>query len=130
LVYSKKIDTEKDKKLVLDFITNYKSGNYKVVFSAEDAFKNPIETTANFHLIQSEDKFNPSSLFAIEQLNADAKKDGFVLLKLTSVFPELYINATGNYHSNPYFEKTFHLENNEIIIKIPLKQEFENELLP
>ena len=125
LVYSKKIDTEKDKKLILDFITNYKSGNYKVVFSAEDAFKNPIETTTNFQLIQSKDKLNPSKLFAVEQINNDAKKDGFVLLKLTSVIPELYINTTGNYQSYLYFENIFHLQNNEIIIKIPLKKEFE-----
>ncbi|TDD75868.1 alpha-2-macroglobulin family protein [Flavobacterium caseinilyticum] len=128
LVYSKKIDTEKDKKLVLNFISNYKSGNYKVVFSAKDAFENPIETSSNFQLIQSKDKIDPSKLFVAEQINTDAKKDGFVLVKLASVIPELYINTTGNYQSSLYFENTFHLQNNEIIIKIPLKKEFEKSI--
>lgn len=128
LVFSKKIDTEKDKKLVLDFISNYKSGNYKLVFSAKDTFDNPIETSSNFELIQSKDKFNPSKLFTAEQINADAKKDGFALIKLTSIIPELYITATGNYQNHTYFENTFHLQNNETIVKIPLKNEFEKRI--
>lgn len=128
LVFSKKIDTEKDKKLALDFISNYKSGNYKVVFSAKDAFENPIETISNFQLVQSKDKIDSSKLFVAEQINTDAKKDGFVLVKLTSVIPELHINITGNYQSSLYFENTFHLQNNESIIKIPLKKEFEKSM--
>ncbi|MBG6187972.1 MG2 domain-containing protein [Flavobacterium sp. CAN_S2] len=128
LVFSKKIDTEKDKKLALDFISNYKSGNYKVVFSAKDAFENPIETISNFQLVQSKDKIDSSKLFVAEQINTDAKKDGFVLVKLTSVIPELHINITGNYQSSLYFENTFHLQNNETIIKIPLKKEFEKSI--
>lgn len=128
LVYSKKIDTEKNKKIVLDFISDYKSGNYKVIFSAKDTFDNPIETSSNFQLIQSKDKLNPSKLFTAEQINDDAKKDGFVLVKLTTVIPELYITAIGNYQSYHYFENTFNLQNNEIIIKIPLKKEFEKRM--
>ena len=128
LVFSKKIDTEKDKKLVLDFISNYKSGNYKVVFSAKDAFENPIETSTNFQLIQSKDKIDSSKLFTAKQINADAKKDGFVLVQLTSIIPELYINTTGNYQSFLYFENTFQLQNNQIIVKIPLKKEFEKSM--
>ena len=128
LVFSKKIDTEKDKKLALDFISNYKSGNYKLVFSAKDAFENPIETISNFKLIQSKDKIDSSKLFVAKQINIDAKKDGFVLVKLTSVIPELYINTTGNYQSSLYFENTFHLQKNETIIKIPLKREFEKSM--
>jgi TonB-dependent SusC/RagA subfamily outer membrane receptor len=128
LVFSKKIDTEKDKKLALDFISNFKSGNYKVVFSAKDAFENPIETISNFQLLQSKDKIDSSKLFVAEQINTDAKKDGFVLVKLTSVIPELYINTTGNYQSFLYFENTFHLQNNETIVKIPLKKEFEKSM--
>ncbi|TDE00180.1 MG2 domain-containing protein [Flavobacterium sandaracinum] len=128
LVFSKKIDTEKDKKVALDFISNYKSGNYKVVFSAIDTFENPIETSTNFQLIQSKDKIDSSKLFTAKQINADAKKDGFVLVQLTSIIPELYINTTGNYQSFLYFENTFHLQNNETIIKIPLKKEFEKSM--
>ena len=48
LCISKKIDTEKDKKIALDFISNYKSGNYKIVFSAKDTFNNPIESVSDF----------------------------------------------------------------------------------
>jgi len=128
LVYSKKVDTEKDKKIALDFISNYKSGNYKIVFSAKDSFDNLIENTTKFQIKQSKDKFNPSALFSAVQINEDAKKDGFVLLKLTSVVPELYISTIGNYDSKVFFEKIIHLENHQTTIKIPLKKEFYNIL--
>ncbi|MFB9077433.1 alpha-2-macroglobulin [Flavobacterium procerum] len=128
LVYSQKVNTEKDKKLVLDFISNYKSGNYKVVFSANDSFGNLIEEKTNFELTQSKDKFTTSKLFTAQQINEDPKKDGFVEIKLTSSISELYINTLGNYKNGVFFEETNHLQNNETVVKIPLKPEFEKIL--
>ncbi|MBP4139346.1 alpha-2-macroglobulin family protein [Flavobacterium geliluteum] len=128
LVYSKKINTEKDKKIVLDFIEKYKSGNYKVIFSAKDSFDNLIESSTEFQILQSKDKFNTSTLFTIKQVNENPKKDGFVALKVTSVIPELYISATGNYNNKVFFETNIHLENNESIVKIQLNKEFEKYL--
>ncbi|MDA6068727.1 MG2 domain-containing protein [Flavobacterium sp. AC] len=128
LLFSKKIDTEKDKKIALDFISNYKSGNYKIVFSAKDTFNTPIESVSTFEIKQSKDKFNPSKLFTAEQINSNPKKDGFVEVKLSSVIPDLYIITNGNYGNQTYFENTYHLQNNEVTIKIPLKNEFENSM--
>ncbi|KQW97605.1 alpha-2-macroglobulin [Flavobacterium sp. Root420] len=128
LLFSKKIDTEKDKKIALDFISNYKSGNYKIVFSAKDTFNNAIESVSTFEIKQSKDKFNPGKLFTAEQINSNPKKDGFVEVKLSSIIPDLYITANGNYGNQTYFENTYHLQNNEVTIKIPLKKEFENSI--
>lgn len=128
LLFSKKIDTEKDKKIALDFISNYKSGNYKIVFSAKDTFNNPIESVSTFEIKQSKDKFNPGKLFTAEQINSDPKKDGFVEVKLSSVVPDLYITTNGNYDNQTYFENTYHLQNNEVTIKVPLKNEFEKSV--
>jgi len=128
LLFTKKIDTQKDKKIALDFISNYKSGNYKIVFSAKDTFNNPIESISEFEIKQSKDKFNPSKLFTAEQINSDPKKDGFIEVKLSSVIPDIYINTNGNYHAQTYFESTSHLQNNEVTIKIPLKTEFEKSV--
>ena len=128
LVYSKKINTEKDKKIALDFISDYKSGYYKIVFSATDSFDNTIETISNFTLNQSKDKYNPSKLFTAEQVNSDPKKDGFVLVKLVSVIPELFILTTGNYQNQLFLEQTSHLENNQVVVKIPLNKEFQNNV--
>jgi TonB-dependent SusC/RagA subfamily outer membrane receptor len=128
LLYSQKVDTEKDKKIALDFISNYKSGNYKIVFSAKDSFGNAIESSTDFQITQSKDKFDTSTLFTIKQINQDPGKDGFVVLKITSVIPDLYFSITGNYDSKVFFEKMEHLENNETTIKIPLKKEFEHYL--
>jgi TonB-dependent SusC/RagA subfamily outer membrane receptor len=128
LVFSKNIDTEINKKIDLDFISDFKSGGYKIVFAAKDSFNNPIETTTNFELTQSADKFNPSKLFTAQQINEDPKKDGFVQIKIKSVIPELYIVTSGYYDNQIFFEETNHLLNNETILKIPLKSEFEKIL--
>lgn len=128
LVFSKEIDTKNDKKLVLDFISNYKAGNYKVVFSARDIFGNFIETTSNFKLIQSKEVLDPSKIFTTTQLNFDAKKDGFVLLKINSILPELYVNVTGNYQDALYYDNTIQIKNNETIVKIPLNKEFDTKV--
>ncbi len=128
LVFSKKVDTEKDKKVALDFISNYQSGNYKVVFSAKDSFDNAIEAVSNFQINQNKDKFNSSKLFTAELINDDPKKDGFAIIKLTSVIPDLYISANANYLRQSFFEETVHLQNNQVMVKIPLKKEFENSI--
>ncbi|WP_291150397.1 alpha-2-macroglobulin family protein [Flavobacterium sp. UBA7680] len=128
LVFSKKVDTQKDKKIVLDFISNYKSGTYKMVFSAKDSFNNPIETSSIFQIKQSAEKFYAGSLLTVKKVNDDPRKDGFVLVKVTSPIPDLYIVVSGNYQSGNFFEDIFHLENNETVIKIPLKDEFENQI--
>ena len=128
LLFSKKVDTEKDKKIVLDFISDYKSGIYKIVFSAKDTFNNPIESVSTFEIKQSKDEFNPSKLFTAEQINTDPKKDGFVAIKLSSVIPDLYITTNGNYGNQTYFENTCHLQNHEVTIKVPLKKEFEKSV--
>lgn len=128
VVFTKKIDTSIDKKLVLDFISNYKSGNYKIVFSTKDSFENPIETTADFKLTQSKDLLDTSQLFTIEQVNEDAKKDGFALLKISSTIPELYITITGNYKNDVFYEENIQLKNYQALVKIPLQKEFEKTM--
>jgi len=129
LVFSKKIDTETDKKLVLDFISNYQSGKYKIVFSANDVFGNPIESAKDFQIIQSNDKFNPSQLLTIKQVNTNALKDGFALIKITSAIPELYLSITGNYKRKLFFDENHLLQNGELLVQIPIKKEFENSII-
>jgi len=126
LLFSKDIDTQKDKILALDFISNYKSGNYKIVFSATDSFGNLIEKTSDFKLFQSKDKFDTSRLFSVTQTNLDATKDGFVSIKITSVIPELHIIAAANYENRIFSEEVYSLQNHEVLIKIPVKKEFQN----
>lgn len=124
LVYTKAVNTDKDKIIPLDFIADYKSGNYKVVFTAKDKFDNPIETIKNFEIIQSKDPLNPSQLITLKQLNNDPKKDGFVLVELKSAVPELFITTTGNYEYRVFFEQNTIVKNNQAIVKIPLNPLF------
>jgi TonB-dependent SusC/RagA subfamily outer membrane receptor len=128
LLYTKSVNTENNKTIPLDFISNYKSGNYKIVFSAKDKFNNPIADTTNFQIKQSKDLVNPSQLFTVEQVNTDAKKDGFALIKISSALAELYITTSGNYENQVFFEENTRLKNKQAFVKIPLQNEFKNEV--
>lgn len=125
IVFTKKVDTEKDKKLALDFISNYQSGNYKAVFSAKDSYDNPIETTSIFKIIQSKNKLNPNVLFTVEQINKDPKKDGFVSIQVRSIIDTLYIHTSGNYKNTTFYEKNTVLENHQATLTIPLQKDLE-----
>ncbi|PJJ10850.1 TonB-dependent SusC/RagA subfamily outer membrane receptor [Flavobacterium sp. 1] len=126
LVFTKSVNTEKDKSIPLDFISDYKSGKYKVDFTAKDKFDNPITVSTIFEIAQSKDTLNPSKLITLKQLNNDPKKDGFILVQLKSVIPELFLTTTGNYNSKLFFEENTILKNNQAIVKIPLGNEFKN----
>ncbi|MGQ7945355.1 alpha-2-macroglobulin family protein [Flavobacterium sp. WC2509] len=128
LVFSKNVDTEKDKKIVLDFISNYQSGNYKIVFSAKDSFENPLETISSFSIIQSKDKYNPNQLFTVEQINKDPKKDGFVTVQLRSTLDTLHIRTIANYKNSTFYEKNIVIENHQVTIIIPFQKEFEKSI--
>lgn len=127
LVYSKIVNTEKDKKIELDFIKKYKSGNYRMVFSVIDKFNNQISTSNEFELHQSNDKFSfGSEIIKTEQLNENPKKDGFVDLKITSNVPILYLSITGNYIQTTFYKDYIKIENNERIIRIPFSKKYKN----
>ncbi|HEY1194076.1 carboxypeptidase-like regulatory domain-containing protein, partial [Flavobacterium sp.] len=126
LVFTKNINTKESKNFPLDFIKNYKSGSYKIVFSAKDSFGNLIESTSNFKINQSNDKFDTSRLYTIEQLNNNAAKDGFALIKIKSVIPDLYVTVSANFDSKVFLEDTYRIQNHETTIKIPLKKEFQD----
>ncbi|HEU4790110.1 MAG TPA: alpha-2-macroglobulin family protein, partial [Flavobacterium sp.] len=126
LVFTNSVNTEKDKSFSLDFISDYKSGNYRIDFTAKDKFDNPITVSTFFEIAQSEDTLNLSKLITLKQLNNDPKKDGFILVQLKSAIPELFIITTGNYDGNLFFEENTTLKNNQAIVKIPLGNEFKN----
>lgn len=128
LIFSKKVNTETDKEIPLNFTKNYKHGYYKLVFSAADKQNNLIESNTLFEVNQNNGLFQENKLLIIEQLNNDVIKDGFVTLKLTSSIPELYINAAGNYKDAVFFDQNISLNNNQAILKIPIKNKSINAI--
>ncbi|SEA85729.1 Alpha-2-macroglobulin family protein [Flavobacterium gillisiae] len=128
LVYSKKVDTEKDKAIALDFISNYQSGYYKFVFTATDINELPLEKQVLFKINQSSEKLDFNKLLSIEQLNKNPKKDGFVLLNIKSVIPNHYFKIMASYANKLFYDENKTLENNELLLKIPLQRQFEKSI--
>jgi TonB-dependent SusC/RagA subfamily outer membrane receptor len=125
LVYSKTINTATDKEIALDFIKNYKSGHYTLVFSAKDKYDNFIETKKDFQL---QDKSKPiaNKLFTIQQLNKEPKKDGFISLKIHSNISELFLFSNAFYKNNVIDEQQVNLINGVAFVKIPVNIALQN----
>ncbi|MGG7034434.1 MAG: MG2 domain-containing protein [Flavobacterium sp.] len=128
LIHTIKVDTQKEKTIALDFLSNQKSGYYKVIFTATDKFNNKLESTTNFQLKQSKDLYDTNNPFSITQLNSDPKKDGFITLKLNSVLPNLYLNVLASYKNSTIQEGSIRIKDHAATIKIPIKKEYENSV--
>ncbi|MBX9888289.1 MAG: carboxypeptidase-like regulatory domain-containing protein [Flavobacteriaceae bacterium] len=128
LLFTKTVDTKTDKTIPLDFIKNYESGSYKIVFSAVDEFKNNVETTTEFQIQQSATKFTPNELFTVKQINKDPKKDGFARLEILSVIDTLHMNIVANYSGKTYYQNSIMSQNHTTSLVIPINKEFENDI--
>lgn len=127
LLFTKVVDTEKDKSIALDFLSYWKTGNYRVVFSAKDSLGNPIQSTSSFKLFQKRDKNKPSDeLFTVKQLNLNPKKDGFVKLEITSASADLYLSSNAFYKGIEYHSREIQLKDRSALLQIPIKKEFIN----
>lgn len=127
LLFTKAVDTEKDKSIALDFLSYWKTGNYKVVFSAKDSLGNPVQSTSSFKLFQKRDKNRPSDeLFTVKQVNLNPKKDGFVKLEITSASADLYLFSNAFYKGIEYHSSEIQLKNRTAFFQIPIKKEFKN----
>ncbi|WP_291131076.1 MG2 domain-containing protein [Flavobacterium sp. UBA7682] len=121
LVYTKKTNTAKEKSVPLNFISNYKSGHYKVVFSSNDKFNNPIETSTDFLLFQKKaNNFPENSLVTIEQLNENTIKDGFAKILIKTALPELNLSVSAHFKDSLIYENNITVKNHQQEIRIPI----------
>jgi uncharacterized protein YfaS (alpha-2-macroglobulin family) len=123
LVYTKKVSTLKDKSLVLDFIKNYQSGKYKVVFTTKDDNKNDIEITENFDLTSANDeKAGENEIVTLHQINEDPKKDGYALVEVKCAVPNLFLNAEAVFDGNYFYNKKINVNQFNTVLKIPINK--------
>jgi uncharacterized protein YfaS (alpha-2-macroglobulin family) len=129
LVYTLKVDTGKESEMSLDFLKGFSSGDYYAKFIAKDSLGNKIESQSEyFTLKQSNEKLNFEGLFALEQINNNPKKDGFVEVKLTARLPNLYVLATGNHGNGVLWQEQKTILNQENVFKIPLEKSIEKAI--
>ncbi len=123
LVYSKKVNTAQVKILPLDFISDYQSGHYRLVFKTTDAFNNLIETESHFEIAtKTKNDLPENCLFRVEQVNKNPQKDGFVTLKIDSVVPSLFLSCVGNYQNTVFYDGPTELTDYHKTITIPLEK--------
>jgi len=129
LVFSKKVNTETIKKVLLADLKKWTSGEYKLFFNAKDTFGKDIEAVSNFNLSNKHDKkLADNQLFQFDIINDDPKKDGFIELQFSSASSQLYILADAFYQSNTIFNKVVDLKDGKKSIKIPIDKRAKGEV--
>lgn len=118
----KQINTAKKDTLALDFITPYRSGYYRAVIIAADQWGNPVTAEADFQILQDSESFSPANLLTLEPLNADPKKDGFILLAVHSPIAALSVGVTAIHENKIIHETDAALDNHKAVIKIPIEK--------
>lgn len=126
LVYTKKVNTETDKEIAIDFMSDWKQGNYRIEFEAKDSKGYLIIETKDFKVFNSTKDGYSNQLFEYDQLNSDPKKDGFVDIKIKSIVPELFIKVEAFYDSNSFFVKNSILKDGKSMLRIPIKKDINN----
>jgi hypothetical protein len=131
--FTKKKATEKTN--YFDFISNYQSGYYKVVFTATDNDL-PLEKQVLFKIKQSSEKLNFNKLFRLSNLITIQKKDGFYF-NIKSVIPNHYFKIMATHANKLFYDENKTLEQRTLLkfykdnlkksIKIGLESIFENQ---
>ncbi len=119
LVYKTTFKTKDSLTLTLDS-KQWKSGGYVVEGYAKDKLNSTtkIDEYFNFKNIEEEDK---STLFNYDILNYDFKKDGKAIIKLTTAFKNVYVNARIHYKNKEIDTKAFTI-NGDYILNIPIPE--------
>ena len=128
LVFSKTIDTQKDKEIIIDNFKNWKTGQYQVIFSAKDAYGKKIESADSFRLFDKTDSsIDDKQLFHVDVLNKNPQKDGFIMLKLAAG-AKFSVNLETFYKSTSFFIKTIDLDTDGKIVRIPIDKSWKEEV--
>lgn len=89
LIKTISFDTKNGKTIPLDFLKEFKKGNYKLVAKTFDSKNNEIEATHNFELKSKQEIFDESILFTFKDVT-DVRNDYFEF-ELQSIIPDLSI---------------------------------------
>lgn len=129
LMFMAKVNTAKEKKLVLRDLEEWESGKYEAVFTAKDSTGNIVDAKAQFSLIRDEDLLLPDNeIFKYEIVNSNFSKDGYIKISLRSSLPELYINVNVYNGYKGIFKDVITIKNGRATIKIPIGKEVKNKV--
>ena len=129
LIFSKNVNTEKDKEITLHNLEELESGQYKLYFKAKDKFGKESETIEYFKIHNKAEKnTSDKQLFNLDIINSNPKKDGFIEMKLSSAVPKLFINAEIFHESKSFFNDVIELGKVAKIIRVPIDKNWTNDL--
>ncbi len=118
MVFSQKVNTETAKKLQLNGMGNWATGDYEVVFSPLGDNKSP-EAVAGFYL-KSNKAVDKARLFEYDIINENFAKDGYVALELSTP-ARLHLNIkAGNSEKGTFHDAFIVVDNTHKIHRIPL----------
>ena len=131
LIYEEVLDTEKDKNALLPTIKSWQSGRYIIITETTDSTKNDISQEKHISVRNEKDLvLADNQLFDYQILNAsNAKKDGFINIKLLSSCKDLTVFTQAYYNSEQLYKEEVNFKSSNSF-RIPLTQILKKPLHP
>ncbi|AOW21768.1 alpha-2-macroglobulin family protein [Urechidicola croceus] len=124
LVYDKKFDTEKSKKIELGNIKKWNSGKYIVVIECKDKFNQEVKDEQRFDVYSNKDKqVADNKLFFINTNKSTYKPNETVELQVGSASNDVTVTVTVEKNHEIVSTHFVHLDNETKTIKIPVNNE-------
>ncbi|RZK08561.1 MAG: hypothetical protein EOO46_14115, partial [Flavobacterium sp.] len=126
LVKTVSFDTKVNKKIALDFLKNFKKGNYEIITSATDSKNNLIETENYFILASKKDAKSEKELFSCNDISKP--NSNYFEIEVQSIIPNLYITSRLYENQKIGNEQVLQLQNGKGVFKFPKKNNYEDDV--
>lgn len=126
LVKTVSFDTKANKKIVLDFLKNFKKGNYEIITSATDSKNNLIVTENHFILASRKDTKSEKELFTYSDISKP--HSNYFEIEVQSVIPDLYVTSRLYEAQKIESEQVLQLQNGRGVFRFPKKNNYKEDI--
>ncbi|MFY0482086.1 MG2 domain-containing protein [Flavobacterium sp. PLA-1-15] len=126
LVKTLPFDTKVNKKIALDFLKNFKKGNYEIITSATDSKNNLIVTENHFILASKKDTKSEKELFTYSDISKP--NSNYFEIEVQSIIPDLYVTARLYENQKIETEQVLQLQKGKGIFKFLKKANYKEDI--
>ena len=127
LVYNSKFDTKKSNKFIIKNLKDWETGKYRIILKSNDAFGTKVENKTNFTLFSPNENKLPYAdnlIYIPVKTQAEPGDTAKILLASSNKVTVFYEIIS----RNSYKQSRINLDNNQYLIKIPIKDEYRGNI--
>jgi len=126
LIKTLSFDTKTNQKVALDFLKNFKKGNYEIITTATDS-KNNLIVTENYFSLESK-KNTKSEKELLTYSDISKPNSNYFEIEVQSVIPDLYVTSRLYENQKNVHEQVIQLRNGRGVFKFLKKSSYKDDI--